>query len=102
MRGLETYKLHAVQERLNLAIRSIVERYRTDGQVLTWRLAHQIEREALRMLEEAGDLERRYIRMMRMSEWGFIPKVDEPVEFEQEDAVPPALCLIEKAYRALH
>jgi hypothetical protein len=102
MKGFEGYKLHAVQERLNLAIRSIVERHRTDGQILTWRLAHQIEQEALHILKEAGDLDRRYIRMMRMSQWGYIPKVDEPVEFEEHESLPPALSLIGQAYRSLH
>jgi hypothetical protein len=102
MKGFEAYKLHAVQARLNLAIKSIVERYRTDGRVLTWRLVHQIEREALQLLEEAGDLDRKYIRMMRMSQWGFIPVVDEPVELEKQDSLPPALTLIDQAYRSLH
>lgn len=102
MKGFEAYKLHAVQERLNLAIKSIVERHRTDGKILTWRLALQIEKEAVRMLEQAGDLDRKYIRMMRMSHWGYVPRVDEPVEFDQQDAVPPALSLIDQAYRSLH
>ncbi|MGV3742118.1 MAG: DUF2471 family protein [Burkholderiaceae bacterium] len=102
MKGFEGYKLHAVQERLNLAIKSIVERYRTDGKILTWRLAHQIEREALHLLEEAGDLDRKYIRMMRMSQWGYIPELDEPVELEGHESLPPALSLIGQAYRSLH
>jgi hypothetical protein len=102
MKGFEAYKLHAVQARLDLAIQSIVERHRTEGKILTWRLVHQIEREAMRVLEEAGDLERRYIRMMRMSQWGYIPRIDEPVEFSQRDAVPPALNLINRAYRSSH
>ena len=102
MRGFEFYKLHAVQERLHLAIKSIVERYRTDGKILTWRLAHQIEREALHVLEKAGDLDRKYIRMMRMSQWGYIPKLDEPVEFEEHESLPPALSLIGQVYRSLH
>lgn len=101
MRGFEAYKLHAVQARLDLAIKSIVERYRTEGKILTWRLAHQIEREAIRTLEEAGDLDRKYIRMMRMSRWGYVPRVDEPVEFAYQD-IPPALNLIDKAYRSCH
>lgn len=102
MKCFEAYKLHAVQERLNLAIQSIVERHRTEEKVLTWRLAHQIEREALRALEEAGDLERKYIRMMRMSRWGYVPRIDEPVELEAKDAMPPALNLIDRAYRSFH
>jgi hypothetical protein len=102
MKGFEAYKLHAVQERLHLAIKTIVERYRTDGKILTWRLAHQIEREALHILEEAGDLERKYIRMIRMSYWGYIPKVDEPLDFEEPEALPLALNLIKQAYHSLH
>lgn len=102
MKGFEAYKLHAVQARLHLAIKSIVERYRTDGKVLTWRLAHEIEGEALRVLEEAGDLERKYIRMMRMSYWGFIPRIDEPVQIDGQDAIPTALSLIDRAYHSFH
>ena len=102
MKGFEAYKLHAVHERLNLVIKSIVERYRTDGKVLTWRLAHQIEREAVHVLQKAGDLDRKYIRMMRMSQWGYIPKRDEPVEFEEYECLPPALNLIGQAYRSFH
>lgn len=102
MRGFEAYKLHAVQERLNLAIKSIVERHRTEGRILTWRLVHQIEREAMHVLEKSGDLERKYLRMMRMSYWGYIPRADEPVEFSRDEAMPAALNLIDHAYRSLH
>ena len=102
MKGFEIYKLHAVQARLDLAIKAIVERHRTEGKVLTWRLVHQIEREALHILEEAGDLDRKYIRMMRMSQWGFIPRADEPVEFERHAPIPVALSLIDHAYHSSH
>lgn len=102
MRGFEAYKLHAVQARLNLAIRSIVERYRTDGKILTWRLVHQIEQEAMHILKAAGDLDLKYIRMMRMSQWGYVPDVDEPVEFGTQESLPTALSLIDQAFRSLH
>ena len=102
MHGYEAYKMHAVQERLQLAIKTVVEHYRTDGQILTWRLVHQIEREAIKILEQSGDLERKYIRMLRTSTWGYVPKVNQPVELEGLESMPPALSMIEHAYRFYH
>jgi hypothetical protein len=102
MKGFEGYKLHAVKERLTLAVNSIVERHRTAGQVLTWRLIHEIEREALKTLEQAGDLEKQYIHMVRSSRWGYVPKVDEPADLESHEALPVALTLIQNAYLTSH
>lgn len=102
MRGFEGYKFHAVRERLHLAVNSIVERHRTAGRVLTWRLVHEIEREALKTLEQAGDLDRKYIRMMRSSRWGYVPKVDEPADLKGHKVLPAALTMIQDAYLTSH
>jgi hypothetical protein len=102
MKGFEGHKLHAVKERLALAVNSIVERHRTAGQVLTWRLVHEIENEALKTLEQAGDLDRKYIRMMRSSRWGYVPKVDEPADLKRHKALPDALVMIQHAYHTSH
>lgn len=102
MKGFEGYKLHAVRERLHLAVTRIVERHRTAGRVLTWRLVHEIESEAVRSLEEAGDLDGRYIRMMRFSRWGYVPDDDEPAELDGHDALPDALSMIQHAYMTSH
>jgi len=102
MRGFEGYKLHAVRERLTLAVNTIVERHRTTGQVLTWRLLHEIETEALKKLEEAGDLDIKYIHMMRSSRWGSIPKVDLPADLKGYKALPVALTMISYAYSTSH
>ena len=63
MKLFEVYKLHAAKERLAAAVIPIAERYRTAGRVLTWRLIHQIEKEALATLKEAGDLDWEYVQM---------------------------------------
>jgi hypothetical protein len=102
MKVYEGYKLHAVKERLALAVNSIVERHRTDGRVLTWRLVHEIEKEALKTLERAGDLEIEYIRMVRSSRWGWVPKVNQPADLEAHDALPVALTMIQNAYHTSH
>jgi hypothetical protein len=102
MKGFEGYKLHAVEERLKLAVDSIVERHRTAGQVLTWELVHKIESEALKTLQQAGDLEPRYIRMVRSSSWGYVPKIDEPADLKSHKSLPIALTMIERAYHTSH
>jgi hypothetical protein len=102
MRAYEGYKFNAVKERLSLAVNAIVERHRTAGQVLTWRLIHEIEREALKTLEQAGDLDREYIRMVRSSRWGSVPRVDEPADLKSHKALPVALTMIQDAYHTSH
>jgi hypothetical protein len=102
MKGFEAYKLHAVKERLNREVNSIVERHRTAGQVLTWRLVHEIEKEALKTLEQAGDLDMKYIRMMRSSRWGYVPKDDLPADLKSHKVLPDALYMIQDAYLTSH
>lgn len=102
MKGFEGYKLHAVEARLKLAVNSIVDRYRTAGEVLTWQLVHEIENEALKTLQQAGDLEPRYIRMVRSSTWGYVPKIDEPADLKSHKSLPIALTMIERAYHTSH
>lgn len=102
MKGYEGYKLHAVKARLARAVNTIVERHRTAGQVLTWKLVHDIENEALRTLEHAGDLDIRYIRMMRSSRWGTVPKVDQPANLRHHKVLPEALTMIRHAYHMSH
>jgi plasmid replication initiation protein len=102
MRGYQSYKMQAVQARFQLAVRKIVERHRTNGEVLTWRLVHKIEKEAIDMLKKSGDLESQYIKRVRLSEWGFIPEVDEPVELPERVPLPTALTVIEQAYHSYH
>jgi hypothetical protein len=102
MKGFEGYKYHAVQQRLNLVINSIVERHRTAGQVLTWKLLHEIEKEALTTLRKAGDLDASYVRMMRFSRWGFVPKTDDPADLENSCELPVAASMIYDAYRLSH
>lgn len=98
----EGYKLNAVKERLALAVSEITARHRTDGRVLTWRLIHEIEKEALKTLEQAGDLERKYIRMVRSSRWGYVPRVNEVADLTRHDALPVALTYIRNAYYSYH
>jgi hypothetical protein len=100
--GYKLYKLHAVKERLALAVNSIVERHRTAGEVLTWKLIHQIENEALAMLERARDLDEEYIEMVRSSQWGYVPDVDEPADLDASEELPVALTLIQQAYHTSH
>jgi hypothetical protein len=102
MRFLQGHKLFAVRERMTLAVNHIVVRHRSEGRVLTWRLIHEIEREALQALKNAGDLDARYIRMVQSSRWGYVPRVDEPVDLEGSEELPLAVALIRKAYHVLH
>ena len=102
MRFLQGHKLFAVRERMTLAVNSIVERHRSEGRILTWRLIHEIEREALQALKNAGDLDTRYIHMVRSSRWGYVPRVDEPADLDGTQDLPLAVALIQKAYRVLH
>jgi len=105
MRGFEGYKLYklqAVKERLALAVNSIVERHRTAGKVLTWRLVHQIENEALEMLMRSHDLDLEYIRMVRSSRWGYVPDDDVPADLATPAELPVALTLIQHAYHTSH
>jgi hypothetical protein len=102
MKGFEGYKFQAVKQRLHLAVNSIVERHRTAGRVLTWKLVHEIEKEAIRTLEQAGDLDVKYIRMMRSSRWGYVPRVDEPADLKGHEALPVALYMIQDAYLTSH
>lgn len=102
MKTFEGYKLIAVKERFVLAVNSIVERHRTAGQVLTWRLLHEIEKEALKTLVQAGDLDIQYIRMMRSSRWGYVPKIDKPAQVQRQEKLPIAVSLIHQAYQVLH
>lgn len=102
MKLFEGHKLHAVQARLAIAVDAIVERHRTAGRVLTWRLVHEIEKEALRTLEQAGDLDMRYIRMVRSSRWGYVPKVNQPADLQSHESLPVALTMIRKAYHTVH
>lgn len=102
MKGFEGHKFIAVKERLNLVVNTIVERHRTAGKVLTWRLVHEIEKEALKTLEQAGDLDRQYIHMMRSSRWGYIPKGDEPAEIPGNATLPEAVSMIQNAYQTSH
>lgn len=85
-----------------LAVNRIVERHRSNGRILTWRLIHEIEQEALQTLTRAGDLDARYIRMVRSSRWGYVPRVDEPADLDTPDELPIAVTMIRNAYRSLH
>ena len=85
-----------------LAVNRIVERHRSNGRILTWRLIYEIEQEALQTLVRAGDLDPRYIRMIRSSRWGYVPRVDEPADLDTPDELPIALTMIRKAYSSLH
>lgn len=102
MKFLQGHKLFAVRERMALAVNGIVERHRSNGRVLTWRLIYEIEREALQTLARAGDLDPRYIRMVRSSRWGYVPRVDEPADLDSPEELPIAVTMIRKAYRSLH
>jgi hypothetical protein len=102
MKLFEGHKLHAVEARLALAVDAIVERHRTAGRTLTWRLVHEIEKEALKTLEQAGDLDVKYIRMVRSSRWGYVPRVNQPADLRSHEALPVALTMIRKAYDTLH
>jgi hypothetical protein len=102
MKLFEGHKLIAVKERLALAVNEIVERHRTAGQVLTWRLVHEIEKEALKKLERAGDLDVKYIRMVRSSRWGYVPRIDQPADLQSHEELPVALTVIRKAYHTFH
>ncbi|MDB5729248.1 MAG: hypothetical protein JWQ00_2453 [Noviherbaspirillum sp.] len=102
MKFFEGHKLIAVRARLALAVKEIVERHRTAGQVLTWRLVHEIEKEAIQTLEQAGDLDVKYIRMVRSSRWGYVPRVNQPAVLEGHEELPLALTMIQNAYHAVH
>ncbi|HYC42018.1 DUF2471 family protein [Noviherbaspirillum sp. ST9] len=102
MKFFEVHKLHAAEARLALAVDAIVERHRTEGRPLTWRLVHEIEKEALKTLEQAGDLDRKYVRMLKSSRWGYVPRVNQPADLRCHDALPVTLTLIRKAYHTLH
>jgi hypothetical protein len=102
MNFFEGHKLIAVRARLTLAVNEIVDRHRTAGQVLTWRLVHEIEKEAIRTLEQAGDLDVKYIRMVRSSRWGYVPRVNQPAILEGHEELPLALAMIQNAYHAVH
>jgi hypothetical protein len=103
MKGhFEGYKLQAVKARLALAVNRIVERHRTSGEVLTWRLVHEIEKEALKTLEAAGDLDIEYIRMVRSSRWGSVPRVNQPADLSAQEALPITLTYIHNAYHTSH
>ena len=102
MKDYRLYKLHAVKERLALAVNGIVERHRTAGEVLTWRLVHEIEKEALHTLMCSRDLERKYIRMVHSSHWGFVPDDDVPADLVTTKELPVALSLIRRAYHTSH
>src|SRR3569623_3349519 len=102
MKTFEGYKLNAVKERFVLAVNAIVERHRTAGQILTWRLLHEIEKEAIKSLEQAGDLDRQYIRMLRSSRCGYVPKIDKPAEVKPQQKLPIAVSLIHRVYQTLH
>lgn len=102
MKLFEGHKLHAVEARLERAVDAIVERHRTEGRVLTWRLVHEIEKEALKTLEQAGDLDLKYIRMVRSSRWGYVPRVNQPADLKNHASLPVALTMISKAYHTLH
>jgi hypothetical protein len=102
MKLFEGHKLHAVEARLALAVDRIVERHRTAGRTLTWRLVHEIEKEALKTLKQAGDLDAHYISMVRSSRWGYVPKVNQPADLRNQECLPVALTMIRKAYDTLH
>lgn len=102
MKLFEGHKLQAVKARLALAVNTIAERHRTSGRPLTWRLVHEIEKEALQALEEAGDLDVSYIRMMRSSRWGYVPRVNQPADLRQHDELPVAVSMIRRAYYSCH
>ncbi|KRB93111.1 DUF2471 family protein [Noviherbaspirillum sp. Root189] len=102
MNLFEGYKLNAVKARLDVAITNIAERHRTAGRVLTWRLIHEIEKEALETLKQAGDLEMKYIQMVRSSQWGYVPRVNQPADLEGYEELPVAVTTIRKAYKSFH
>lgn len=102
MKLFEAYKLHAARARLALAVDVIAERYRTAGRPLTWRLVHEIEKEALQTLEQAGDLDKQYIRMLRSSRWGYVPRVNQPADLKNCEALPVAVSMIREAYCTIH
>lgn len=102
MKLFEGHKLLAARARLALAVEAIAERYRTAGRPLTWRLVHDIEKEALQMLEQAGDLDKRYIRMLRSSRWGYVPRVNQPADLAGCESLPVAVKMIQAAYCTYH
>lgn len=102
MKLFEGYKLHAVKARLALAVNAITERHRSSGRVLTWRLVHEIEREALKELEDAGDLDVNYIRMVRSSRWGYVPRVNQLADLKNHDQLPVVVTMIRRAYYSCH
>ena len=102
MEGFNGCEFFAVRQRLSMAVTQIVERHRTAGRVLTWRLVHDIEKEAIATLQRAGDLDVRYIRMMRSSRWGYVPRVDQPADLDAQEELPAVVSMIQDAYHTLH
>jgi hypothetical protein len=102
MRLIDSMELSAVEARLKFVINAIVARYRNAGAVLTWRLLHQIEAEALEEIKAAPDLDSAYVQMMQSSLLFQYPRTEEPVNFGNATALPIAFQMIRDAYRHMH
>ncbi|MET3133872.1 hypothetical protein AAKU55_004165 [Oxalobacteraceae bacterium GrIS 1.11] len=99
---LQIRKIEAIEERLSLAITHIVDRHRSCGEVLTWRLVHEIEDEAFQALEHAGDLDASYLHMFRSSPVLGFGRTDQAADFKKHELLPLAFSIIEEIFYKVH
>ncbi|KAA1004352.1 DUF2471 family protein [Paraburkholderia panacisoli] len=76
----------------------IVARHRAKG-ILTWKLIHQIEEEALSEVASGGRFSERLLQMICAPAALSYPNNDEPVSFEGHDFVPLVFAAIDRAWR---
>ena len=79
----------------------VVFRHRSAG-VLTWALAHKLEREVLDELTARGDYSDSTISMLRTSKALGYPEDDRPASFAGHGITPIVLGAIEKLWNRLH
>jgi hypothetical protein len=103
MAFLNMAEFDAVVARLSLVIKPIVARHRGDGDKLTWRLMHAIEREAVgELLQTGGDLNPVYINMVRPSPAFGYPETDDLVDFGESNGIACSYSLIYEVYSRIH
>lgn len=97
------FQQDAIQERLKLHIIEIVDRYRTAGEVLTWRIIHAIDDEAFEELADTDAFDEYQLGVFQHLNISITyPADDTPVDLLELDVLPMTFKLIIDAYSITH
>lgn len=101
MEKIDWPEMSAMRHRLKLVIDDLVIEHRVAGDILTWRLLHEIEDKAFAHIESVGDIDSSFMGMFKSRRLMEYKRTDEPVDFGESNAIPMAFWYIKEAFKRL-